>query len=154
MQDVRICPLEVLLSLPFLHRGWHIACHCACLDSRHQGPDKRALYNPHVEPDLEISPTETAALLKEGNVKLIDVRTPQEYAIAHIEGCPLVDQALAKEIVETWPKDTSIITICHHGVRSLDAAVYLRQQGFTNVRSMRGGIDVWSQTIDRGIPRY
>jgi len=107
-----------------------------------------------VEPDLEISPTETAALLKEGNVKLIDVRTPQEYAIAHIEGCPLVDQALAKEIVETWPKDTSIITICHHGVRSLDAAVYLRQQGFTNVRSMRGGIDVWSQTIDRGIPRY
>jgi rhodanese-related sulfurtransferase len=108
----------------------------------------------HVETDLEISPTETAALMKQGNVKLIDVRTPHEYAIAHIEGCPLVDQTLAKEIVDTWPKDTPIITVCHHGVRSLDAAVYLRQQGFAKARSMRGGIDVWSQMIDASIPRY
>jgi rhodanese-related sulfurtransferase len=107
-----------------------------------------------MQPDLEISPAETARLLKAGEAKLIDVRTPEEYAIAHIEGCPLVDQALAKEIVETWPKDTPIITICHHGVRSLDAAIYLRQQGFTDARSMSGGIDVWSQTIDATIPRY
>lgn len=105
-------------------------------------------------PDLEISPAETATLLKAGEAKLIDVRTPHEYAMAHIEGCPLVDEALAKEIVETWPKDTPIITICHHGVRSLDAAVYLRHQGFTDVRSMSGGIDVWSQTIDATVPRY
>jgi len=107
-----------------------------------------------MQPDLEISPAETAALLKNGKAKLIDVRTPQEYALAHIEGCPLVDEALAKEIVETWPKNEAIITICHHGVRSLDAAVYLRHQGFTDVRSMAGGIDVWSQTIDATVPRY
>lgn len=104
--------------------------------------------------DLEISPAETAELLKKGKAKLIDVRTPEEYAIAHIEGCPLVDEALAKIIVETWPKDTPIITICHHGVRSLNAAAYLRHEGFTDVRSMSGGIDVWSQTIDATIPRY
>jgi rhodanese-related sulfurtransferase len=107
-----------------------------------------------VETDLEISPTETAALMKQGLVKLIDVRTPQEYEIAHIEGCPLVDQEIAKEILETWPKDTPIVTVCHHGVRSLDAAVYLRRSGFTNARSMQGGIDVWSQRIDPAIPRY
>lgn len=107
-----------------------------------------------MEPNLEISPAEVAALMKEGTVKLIDVRTPQEYEIARIEGCPLVDQALAKEIVETWPKDTPIITVCHHGVRSLDAAVYLRQQGLTQTRSMSGGIDLWSMTIDPSIPRY
>jgi len=107
-----------------------------------------------MQSDLEISPAETAALLRDGKAKLIDVRTPQEYAVAHIEGCPLVDEVLAKEIVETWPKDTPIITICHHGVRSLDAAVYLRGQGFTDVLSMSGGIDVWSQTIDASIPRY
>lgn len=92
--------------------------------------------------------------MKNSQVRLIDVRTPQEYAMARIEGCPLVDEALAKEIVETWPKDTPIITICHHGVRSLDAAVYLRQQGFASARSMRGGIDVWSQVIDASVPRY
>jgi rhodanese-related sulfurtransferase len=107
-----------------------------------------------MEPDLEISPTEAAELLKQGSVKFIDVRTPYEYEIARIEGCPLVDQAMAKEIVDTWPKDTAIITVCHHGVRSLDAAVYLRQQGFTNTRSMRGGINLWSMTVDSSIPQY
>ena len=106
------------------------------------------------EPNLEISPAEAAALLKEGVVKFIDVRTPQEYEIARIEGCRLVDQALAKEIVESWPKETPLITVCHHGVRSLDAAVYLRQQGLTQTRSMSGGIDLWSRTIDPSIPRY
>ena len=106
------------------------------------------------EPDLEISPAEAAVLLKEGVVKFIDVRTPQEYEIARIEGCRLVDSELAKEIVETWPKDTPIVTVCHHGVRSLDAAVYLRRQGLTQARSMRGGIDLWSMTIDPAIPRY
>src|SRR4029453_18974615 len=104
--------------------------------------------------DLEISPQDVAALMKDGRVTLVDVRTPQEFAICRIEGSRLVDEELAKEIVETWPKDTPIVTICHHGVRSLDAAVFLRQQGFTDARSMSGGIDVWSQTIDATIPRY
>jgi rhodanese-related sulfurtransferase len=104
--------------------------------------------------DLEISPAEVAALMKDGSITLIDVRTPQEYEIARIEGCRLVDQALAKEIVETWPKDSPIVTVCHHGVRSLDAALYLRGQGFAKTRSMRGGIDVWSMTVDPSVPRY
>jgi monothiol glutaredoxin len=107
-----------------------------------------------MELNLEISPAEVAALMKEGAVTLIDVRTPQEYEIARIDGCRLVDQALAKEIVETWPKDTPIVTVCHHGVRSLDAAVYLRQQGLTQTRSMSGGINLWSMTVDPSIPRY
>jgi monothiol glutaredoxin len=104
--------------------------------------------------DLEISPAEVAALMKDGSITLIDVRTPQEYEMARIEGCRLVDQALAKEIVETWAKDTPIVTVCHHGVRSLDAALYLRGQGFEKTRSMRGGIDVWSMTVDPSVPRY
>jgi len=107
-----------------------------------------------IEPDLEISPQEVAALMKEGAVRVIDVRTPHEYEIARIEGCTLVDAALAKEIVETWPKDTAIVTLCHHGIRSLDAAIYLRQQGFSQTRSMRGGINLWSMIIDPSIPRY
>ena len=107
-----------------------------------------------MEPDLEISPAEVAALMEQGAVRLVDVRTQHEYEIARIEGCPLVDEALAKEIVDTWPKETPIVTICHHGVRSLDAAVFLRHQGFNQTRSMRGGIDLWSTTIDSSIPRY
>jgi rhodanese-related sulfurtransferase len=106
------------------------------------------------ERDLEITPAETAALLARKAIRLIDVRTPQEYAIARIEGSQLIDQTLAQEIVQTWPKDTPIVTVCHHGVRSLDAAAYLRGHGMKNTRSMRGGIDAWSLTVDSSIPRY
>ena len=108
----------------------------------------------NLEKDLEINPVEVAALLKAGTIKLVDVRTPQEYETSHIEGSILADQALAQEIVTTWPKDTEIVTMCHPGMRSLDAAAYLRGHGMTNTRSMRGGIEAWSNTVDPKVPRY
>jgi rhodanese-related sulfurtransferase len=107
-----------------------------------------------MEKDLEITPHETAELLKQGTIKLLDVRTPEEYSIASVPGSVLVDQSLAQEIMQTWPKDTAIVTMCHHGMRSLDAAAYLRGHGFTNTRSMRGGIDAWALEIDSSTPRY
>jgi rhodanese-related sulfurtransferase len=107
-----------------------------------------------MEKDLEITPRETAELLKGGKIKLVDVRTPEEFAIARVPGSVLVDQSLAQEIMQTWPKDTAIVTMCHHGMRSLDAAAYLRGHGFTNAKSMSGGIDEWSLQIDSSITRY
>jgi len=106
------------------------------------------------EKDLEISAAETAELLKAGKIKLLDVRTPEEVAIASVAGSVLVDQSLAQEILQNWPKDTPIVTMCHHGVRSLDAAAYLRGHGFGNTRSMKGGIDVWALQIDESVQRY
>jgi rhodanese-related sulfurtransferase len=107
-----------------------------------------------METDLEITPQETAELLRSGKIKLLDVRTPEEYAIASVDGSLLVDQSLAQEIIQTWPKETPIVTICHHGVRSLNAAAYLRGQGFSNTKSMMGGIDAWAVQIDSSIPQY
>jgi rhodanese-related sulfurtransferase len=107
-----------------------------------------------MEKDLEITPRETAELLKTGKIKLLDVRTPEEYGIARVEGSLLVDQSLAQEIMQTWPKETAIVTICHHGVRSLDAAAYLRGHGFSNTKSMMGGVDAWAVQVDPAIPRY
>ena len=107
-----------------------------------------------MERDLEVTASETAELLKQGKIKLLDVRTSEEYAIASVPGSVLVDQTLAQEILQTWSKDTSIVTMCHHGMRSLDAAVYLRGHGFANTRSMSGGIDAWALHIDSDIPRY
>jgi rhodanese-related sulfurtransferase len=107
-----------------------------------------------MEKNLEITPREVAELLKAGGIKLLDVRTPEEYAIAAIPGSVLVDQALVQEIMQSWPKDAPIVTSCHHGMRSLDAAAYLRGHGFVNTRSMSGGIDAWSMQIDPSIPRY
>ena len=107
-----------------------------------------------MEADLEITPRETAELLKEGKIKLLDVRTPEEFAIASVGGSTLVDQTFAQEIMQTWPKETAIVTICHHGVRSLDTAAFLRGHGFVNTRSMTGGIDAWALLIDESVPRY
>ena len=107
-----------------------------------------------MEKDLEITPRETAELLKEGKIKLLDVRTREEYEIASVPGSVLVDQAMAQEIMQSWPKDTALVTMCHHGMRSLDAAAYLRGHGFTNIRSMMGGIDAWAGQIDSSIQRY
>ena len=107
-----------------------------------------------MEKDIEITPQETAELLRQGRIKLLDVRSPEEYEIAHVAGSVLVDQALAQEIIQTWSRDTPIVTICHHGMRSLDAAAYLRGHGFLNTKSMRGGIDAWVEQIDSSLPRY
>jgi len=89
-----------------------------------------------MEKDIEITPQETAELLRQGRIKLLDVRSPEEYEIANVAGSVLVDQALAQEIMQTWSRDTPIVTICHHGMRSLDAAAYLRGHGFLNTKSV------------------
>jgi rhodanese-related sulfurtransferase len=106
-----------------------------------------------MEKDMEIAPREVAELLKQGKIRLLDVRTPQEYAIASIPGSVLVDQTVAQEIM-SWDKETPIVTMCHHGMRSLDAVAYLRGHGFTNTKSMTGGIDAWALQIDPATPRY
>jgi rhodanese-related sulfurtransferase/DUF971 family protein len=104
---------------------------------------------------IQIEPRELAALLQTTNPpKLLDVRTPDEAAMAQLEGAQLVDDRLAREIMETWPKETPIVLYCHVGERSLDAASYLIGHGFTNVRSLAGGIDAWAQNVDPKMPRY
>lgn len=85
--------------------------------------------------------------------RLLDVRGPDEWQIAHLAGATLVDEAVAQQVM-TWPKDTPIVLYCHTGRRSLDAASYLSGHGFGNVRSMTGGIDAWSREIDTTVPRY
>ena len=107
-----------------------------------------------VERQLEVSPEVVAGQLKQGEIKLLDVRTPEEYAIARIAESTLIDQDLAREIIEKWPKDTAIVTLCHHGIRSLDAAAYMKGHGFQNVKSMKGGIDAWSIQVDSSVARY
>jgi len=103
---------------------------------------------------LQVKPAEVAAALRsELPPKLLDVRTPEEWAIAHLPGAMLVDEVLAQQIM-AWPKDTAVVLYCHTGQRSLDAMTYLAGHGFENVRSMTGGIEVWSTEVDTTVPRY
>ncbi|HEX7927723.1 MAG TPA: rhodanese-like domain-containing protein [bacterium] len=105
--------------------------------------------------DLEYSVQEVSALLKAPNPpKLIDVRQPAEWDIVHLQGAQLLDQELLDEMMAGWDRNQAIVCYCHHGMRSLSAAGFLAQQGFTNVKSMRGGIDAWAVEIDPKLNRY
>jgi rhodanese-related sulfurtransferase len=87
---------------------------------------------------------------------LLDCRTAEEYAIAKIEGSVLIPmQELAERLSELEPwRDSPIIVHCHHGVRSLRVTHFLREKGFSQAQSMKGGIDAWSVEVDPSVPRY
>lgn len=86
-------------------------------------------------------------------LRLIDVRRPDEWETARIEGAELLDADLMEELQEL-PKDTVLVFQCHHGHRSRRAAEQLVAQGYTQVFNLTGGIDAWSQEIDSNVPRY
>lgn len=105
--------------------------------------------------ELEIRPEELKARLDAGDSPvLVDVRWAQEFEICSLPGSVLLplDQ-LANNLDELDPAD-EIVLICHHGIRSLDAALFLRSNGFTRAKSLAGGLDHWSLAIDRSVPRY
>jgi rhodanese-related sulfurtransferase len=103
---------------------------------------------------VQVSPEEVASLLKGGEPpRLIDVRLPAERELARIEGSVPITEELAREIMG-WPKETPMVFYCHVGSRSLDAASYFAGHGFLNARSMTGGIEAWSRTVDPSVPRY
>ncbi len=108
-----------------------------------------------LEREIQIRPEELASALKAGQtLQLLDVRTPEEHKIARIDGAQLVTETLARYVVERWPKDSPIVVHCHLGERSVEAAFFLINRGFTNVRSLAGGIDAWSAQVDPTVPRY
>lgn len=86
-------------------------------------------------------------------MELIDVRTPEERAIAVIEGSRLLDQEY-HDLLIGRDRDTLMVFQCHHGIRSQRAAEYFRGLGFTNLCNLRGGIDAWSTLVDPAVPRY
>jgi rhodanese-related sulfurtransferase len=105
--------------------------------------------------DYEISAADAAALLKQSGAKLIDVREPWEFATAHIEGSLLMPmgEVPARAHQELDPEER-LVVLCHHGIRSMNVTVWLRNQGFEQAQSLRGGIDAWSTQVDPAISRY
>ncbi|HEY5038215.1 MAG TPA: rhodanese-like domain-containing protein, partial [bacterium] len=107
-----------------------------------------------IDKRTQATPAEVALVLKSANPpQLIDVRGPQEWEMAKIPGAELMTENLSYEIMNS-PKDRPMVFYCHKGQRSMDAAAYFTGHGFINVKSMTGGIDAWSQSIDPSIPRY
>ncbi|MGO9336765.1 MAG: rhodanese-like domain-containing protein [Terracidiphilus sp.] len=105
--------------------------------------------------DYEISNSEAAALLKAGKARLIDVREPWEFETAHIADSVLMPMGdVPARAHQELDPDERIVVICHHGMRSMNVAVWLRNQGFEQAQSLAGGIDAWAAEVDPAVPRY
>jgi adenylyltransferase/sulfurtransferase len=110
---------------------------------------------PAANPD-EVTVHEMKRALDDANagIIVIDVRERDEHEIAHIRGVPLLPlSALPQRFTELDPNQQYYIH-CKSGVRSLKALLFLREQGFKYLKSVKGGIIAWSEEIDQTIPKY
>jgi rhodanese-related sulfurtransferase len=102
-----------------------------------------------------ISPAELAELIqKDKPVKLVDVRSREEFEAVNIAGSVLLSQDVMRELMASGSNTNPIVVIDHAGKNALDAAAYFMGHGLQNVRCLRGGIDAWAQEVDAKMRRY
>ena len=105
--------------------------------------------------DLELTPAELKQRLDRGEkLLLVDVREPWEFDVCRIEGAKLIPMGQIPANLQALDVDDDVICYCHHGMRSLDVDVWLRNQGVATAKSLTGGIERWSLEIDPRVPRY
>jgi adenylyltransferase/sulfurtransferase len=105
--------------------------------------------------DFDVQVEEVEEWRREGrDFVILDVRTPQEFEIARIEGARLIPvQELRDRLGELDPAAT-IVVHCHHGPRSTQATRFLREMGYGRARNLAGGIAAWSREVDPSVPQY
>jgi adenylyltransferase/sulfurtransferase len=136
--------------------------HCPICGDRptiHELIDYQAFCGIGAEPDyagVEISVEEfrREREAKGDDLVLVDVREPHEWEIVHIAGARLIPLNQLPDRLNELDGHTEIVTLCHHGARSLKALEILRGAGFNKVRSLAGGIDAWAERIEPGMARY
>jgi rhodanese-related sulfurtransferase len=112
------------------------------------------------QPIAQVWVTELASRMAEpdSRLQLVDVREPEELAIAQVDGflnLPLSEyEEWSTDIRSRLDPDVETIVMCHHGMRSAQMCQWLISQGFTNVKNLVGGIDAYSQSIDPSVPQY
>lgn len=105
--------------------------------------------------NIEIAPREVKDLLAQGQkIFFVDVREKWEHDTSRIEGATLIPVREIPANLTRLEEADEIVLFCHHGIRSLDAAAWLRSQGVESARSMAGGIDRWAVEVDPAVPRY
>jgi rhodanese-related sulfurtransferase len=107
-----------------------------------------------VDQNMQVEPRQVKAWLDAGeSFRFVDVRTPEELALAKIAQAEALDYHNPEQYM-ALPKETKLVFSCKSGSRSMDVASYFIGHGFKNVFSMRGGIDAWRKDVDPKIPAY
>ncbi|PWU10792.1 MAG: molybdopterin-synthase sulfurylase [Verrucomicrobia bacterium] len=102
-----------------------------------------------------IEPAGLAALLKEDrSVRLVDVRSREEFEAVHLESSVLLSQTVMREILAEGTNTRPLVILDHQGRQGLDAAAYFLGHGLQNVRCLRGGLDAWAREVDPTMRRY
>ncbi len=111
--------------------------------------------NPNApKPVQDISPADANDRVVAGTLTLVDVRPPDERAIASVARPFDVMDGDGMQRLQGLPKDTPLAFLCHSGGRSQQAAEHFRNAGFTQVFNVVGGIDAWSDSVDGAVPKY
>ncbi len=110
---------------------------------------------PEMHPD-EVTVQEMKRALDEPSlgIKVIDVREPDEYEIAHVDGVPLLPLSQIEQRFTELDPNQQYYIHCKMGGRSMRALQFLRQQGFKYLKNVKGGITAWSDEIDSSVPKY
>ena len=85
---------------------------------------------------------------------VLDVREPWEHEVCNIAGSRLLPMQDIPARVKELPVDTAIVVLCHHGMRSLQVAQFLKQSGLERVSNLSGGIAAWAAQVDPDMPQY
>lgn len=85
---------------------------------------------------------------------LLDVREPHEVALASLPGSMTIPMAEIPVALETLDSCSTIVCICHHGMRSMQVARFLVSNGFSSVYNLNGGVHRWAVEVDSSFPIY
>ncbi|KLD78348.1 Grx4 family monothiol glutaredoxin [Xanthomonas hyacinthi] len=114
-----------------------------------------AIDNPNAPkpvPDLGVRDADDQ--VRAGGLILVDVRPPEERAIASVNVPFRTLDGDQRAQLEALPKDTALAFLCHHGGRSAQAAEQFRALGFSRVHNVAGGIDAWADDVDSSVAKY
>ena len=137
-------PDETLAQVCVRNGGLDVAEVLAHIQSSHE-----------LDAKVLISPEDLAALLQTNKIiKLVDVRSREEFEAVHIPDSVLLSQEVMREIMASGSNKRPIVIIDHQGKNGLDASAYFIGHGLESVRCLRGGIDAWAQTVDPTMRRY
>ena len=85
---------------------------------------------------------------------LLDVREPWEVAVCAIDGSLNVPMAQIPGALGSLDPERETVVVCHHGVRSLQVAMFLERSGFSRVVNLAGGVDAWARDLDPNMATY
>lgn len=137
-------PTETLAQVCERNGPLEVAEVLAHIQSSHE-QDAKLLIEPRALAELR---------QQEPELRLVDVRSREEFEAVRIAGSVLLSQDSMRQILGDGSNTRPLVLVDHQGKTALDAAAYFLGHGLQNVRCLRGGIDAWAQEVEPALRRY